>query len=355
VAVSLTLRRYVMRLYLSAVALSALAVLLIFLVIDFGDRLKVYVGHRISEVLELYCLKTCVTFAQLMPLALLLAAGLTLTVLERRGELRAMRALGISPKAIVASLLLCAMPLGVGMVAFDEWVAAPAGARVDRLMIERFGIWGDARYYYGTQQWLRLGADVFRLTGSGVTVFHVTPDFSLERRIDAQSMRALDSGAFELQGVTERDYAPGAPHQRTADRDAVRFAGADAQAFAIHAGRPEQMSSPELLEQISLRSRAGLPTARHRLAQHGRFTYPLLGAVGALLAASLALRPKRTAALTSALVEGLGVSAAMWSLLVMGRALALSERLPAAAAAYGPLVLLAAAGLMLLNRADRAS
>jgi lipopolysaccharide export system permease protein len=168
-------------------------------------------------------------------------------------------------------------------------------------------------------------------------------------------MQPLPSGAFALERVSERDYTPEAPHERTAAREEVRFAAADAQAFALRAGRPEQMSSPELYEQIELRSRAGLPTARHRLAQHGRFTYPLLGAVGALLAAALALRPNRRAGLTTALVEGLGASAAMWGLLVTGRALALSERVPPWLAAWAPVLVLAAAGLVLLRRADRAS
>ncbi|MBK7862077.1 MAG: LptF/LptG family permease [Archangiaceae bacterium] len=345
-----TLRRYLMRLYLGSVALCALGVLSIFLVIDFGDRLKLYVGHRASDVVELYVAKTCVTVGQLMPLAMLLGAGLALTVLARRGELRAMKALGISPAGIVAPLLLCAVPLGVGLMAFDEWVAGPASARVDRLMIDRFGIWGDARYYYGAQQWLRLGPDVFRLTPYGVTVFQLAPDFSLARRTDAKTMTPLPGGGFELTAVRARDYAEAAAHQRTAEREEARFPNADGRAFSIRPGRPEQMSSVELSEQLALRRNAGLPVTRLQLARHGRFSYPLLGAVGALLAAGLALRRGRTAALTVALVEGLGVSAAMWGLLVVGRALALSERVPPFVAAWGPLLALAALGAALLSR-----
>lgn len=355
-----TLRRYVMRLYLGTVALAAAAVLLIFLVIDFGDRLKFYVGHRFADVLELYLCKTAVTVGQLMPAAMLLAAGLALTVLQRRGELDAMRALGISPAAIVAPMLWCAVPLGAGLVLFDEFVAAPAGARVDRLMLERFGVWGDYRYFYGPQRWLRLGPSVFRATSAGpeglrgVTVFRLAGDFSLSERVDAESMVPLAGGAFELRQARVRDYQ-GAVHLRVAEREETRFTAADARAFAIRPGRPEQMSSAELSEQLELRQAAGLPTARLRLARHGRFSYPLLGAVGALLAAGLALRRSRRPALTQALVEGLCVSSVMWGLLVVGRALALSERLPPVAAAWGPVLALAIAGGALLLRLQRSS
>jgi lipopolysaccharide export system permease protein len=350
-----TLRGYIMRMYLGAVALAAAAVLLVFLVIDFGDRLKAYVGHPALEVVELYLCKSAVTLGQLMPAAMLLAAGITLTVLKRRGELDAMRALGISPAAIVAPILLCAAPLGALLVVFDEQVAAPAGARVDRLMVERFGVWGDYRYFYGSQQWLRLGPDVFRVSNAQVTVFHLSSRFDLDRRIDAKAMTPLSSGAFELSDARIREYAQGAPHLRAAEREEVRFESADAKAFKIRPGRPEQMSTADLSEQQQVRAAAGQPTQRLALAQHGRFSYPFLGAVGAVLAAGLALRRGRKPQVAVALVEGLLICASMWGLLVIGKALALSERLPAPAAAWGPLVALVAAAAVLMLRLQKSS
>lgn len=354
------LTRYVMRLYVGSVALVAASVLLVFLVIDFGDRLKLYVGHSFAEVAELYVCKLAVTLGQLMPAAMLLGAGIALTTLKRRGELDAMRSIGISPAALVAPMAACAVLLAGGLVAFDELVAGPAGARVDRLMLERFGIWGDYRYYYGTQAWLRHGPSIFRVSRvagkvlEGVTVFRLGEGFALAERVDAESMQPRAGGGFELENARIRDYAH-EPHLVVQEREATRFTQTDADAFAIRPGRPEQMSTAELFEQERLRAAAGLPTIRLRLARHGRYSYPLLGAVGALLAAGLALRRNRNAVLTVALVEGLAVSAAMWGVLVVGRALALSERLPPVAAAWGPVIALGLAGLVLLRRVERAS
>ncbi|MBL8955417.1 MAG: LptF/LptG family permease [Myxococcaceae bacterium] len=357
---SRTLQRYLVQLYLACVALTASAVLLVFLVIDFGDRLKLYVGARASDVLELYLCKIAVTTVQLMPAAMLLGAGIALTTLKRRGELDAMRSLGISPRGIVAPLLGCATVLGVGLSVFDERVAAPAGARIDTLMVERFHVWGDWRYYYATQQWLRLGPSVFRVFAAdeagirGVTVFRLSPAFSLEQRVDAEAMRPLPDGAFELTNASIRDYL-NEPHLTTKASEQTRFTLADAKAFAIKSGRPEQMSSRELAEQERLRATAGLPTVRYALARHGRYSQPLLGAAGALLACALALRRGRRPALTVALVEGLGVSAALWGLVVVGRALSLSERVAAPVGAWLPLVALLAAGVLGVRRVERSA
>lgn len=357
---SATLRRYIVTLYLACVALTASAVLLVFLVIDFGDRLKLYVGARAADVGELYLCKIAVTLVQLLPAAMLLGAGIALTTLKRRGELDAMRSIGISPRAIVTPMLLCAALLGAGLSVFDERIAAPAGARIDQLMVERFGVWGDWRYYYATQQWLRLGPSVFRVSSSGregirgVTVFRLSPGFALDERVDAEAMTPLHDGAFELTGARIRDYTR-EPHLTVAAREQTRFTLADASAFALKPGRPEQMSSGELAEQERLRAIAGLPTVRHALARHGRYSQPLLGAAGALLAAGFALRRARRAALTVALIEGLGVSAALWGLVVVGRALALSERIAAPMGAWLPLLVLVAAGSLLLWRVEKSS
>jgi lipopolysaccharide export system permease protein len=358
--VSPTLRRYVVRAYLATLAVTALSVLVVFLVADFGDRLKAYLDRPMSDVALLYVYKTAITFGQLMPAAMLLAAGICITTLKRRGELDAMRALGISPVRVLVPLLWCTAPLAVGLVVFDERVASRAGASLDRLLVERFSTWGDYRLFHLPQQWLRLGSDIFRVgrvdddgTLVDVSVLHLSPDFALERRTDAQVMRHLDGDRWQLTKSAVREFRDGAAHLTRAESLELELPGAGADAFALKGGRPEQMSLSTLAAQERLRAAAGLPTLRYALARHGRFSYPLLGVIGTLLAACLALRSGRRPQLTVALVEGLAVAASLWGLLVIGRAMALADRLPPAVASWGPAVLLAAVAVVLVARLER--
>jgi lipopolysaccharide export system permease protein len=359
--VSPTLRRYVVRAYLGTLAVTAVAVLVVFLVADFGDRLKAYLDRPLSDVALLYAYKTAITFGQLMPAAMLLAAGICLTTLKRRGELDAMRALGISPARVLLPLLWCALPLALGLMLFDERVASRAGAQLDRLLVEKFSTWGDYRLFHLPQQWLRLGDDVFRIgrvdddgTLVDVTVLHLGKDFALDRRTDAVQMRHVEGDRWRLEKAQVREFGGAGPHLTTADALELRFEGAGADAFALKGGRPEQMSLLTLAEQERLRAAAGLPTLRYALARHGRFSYPLLGVIGTLLAGCLALRSNRRPQLTVALVEGLAVAASLWGLLVIGRALALADRMPPALASWGPAVLLAAVAVVLMRRLERA-
>jgi lipopolysaccharide export system permease protein len=358
--VSPTLRRYVVSAYLGTLAVTAAAVLVVFLVADFGDRLKAYLDRPLSDVAQLYVYKTAITFGQLMPAAMLLSAGICLTALKRRGELDAMRALGISPLRVLAPLLVCAVPIALGLMLFDERVASRAGAQLDRMLVEKFSSWGDYRLFHLPQQWLRMGPDVFRVgrvdddgTLLDVSVLQVGAGFTLERRTDAETMRHLGDERWALMKAEVRDFTGGAAHLVSSPELTLRFPGAGADAFALKGGRPEQMSTATLFEQERLRAAAGLPTLRYALARHGRFSYPLLGVIGTVLAACLALRSNRRPQLTVALVEGLAVAASLWGLLVLGRALALGDRIPPAVASWGPAVLLTAVAALMLARLER--
>jgi lipopolysaccharide export system permease protein len=105
-----------------------------------------------------------------------------------------------------------------------------------------------------------------------------------------------------------------------------------------------------LSEQIRARVEAGLPVALFRLALHNRFSYPLTGLASALLAIGLALRPGRKGHLTVAVLESFVVSFILWGLMVVAKALVLSERLPPFVASWAPFVALASLAAMLWAR-----
>lgn len=351
-----TLFRYVARLYLQYFLAIYLVVLVVFLIADYGDRVKTFVGQLWADVFLLYRNKALVAAQQLGPAAMLLAGSAAVSALRKRGELTAMKALSFSPAAIYLPIGLCAL-LGAGLlVLFDEVVATRAGAQVDEISVNRFNSWGDWRFHHSPARWFRLGERVFHLRGGDwergfqeVTILTLSPSFELLERLDAQEMHRLGEGRWELRGVAERRFLPDRTSPVTTAERRILELEADASVFRIRTGRPEQMRLAELSEQISARSSVGLPAARFALALHHRLAYPLTGFAAALLAVGLALRPGRRGHLTVALFEGLTVAMALWGLLVVGKGMVLAERLSAPVAAWTPfaVLLLAAIGLWL--------
>lgn len=359
-AVRATLFFYVLRAYVKSVVGILAAVLTVFLVVDFVDRARAYTGEGwVWDVLRLYGNKALVATQQLGPAALLLAAGATVSTLRKRGEVTALRALTFGPAALYVPIGLCAVAACLGLIAFDETLVVRASRRVDEISTQRFNRWGDWRLYYTPKQWFRRGEHVFFLrAGSAedgfrdVAILTITPGFKLSRRVDAEAMYPLAGTRWRLTGVVERSFLPdGRTQVRTLDEVEYEL-GVPASSFRIRPGRPEQMRSSELREQIVARAEVGLASRQYELTLHNRFAYPMAGLPAALLAVGLALRPNRRGHLTAAIVEGLLIAVTMWGLMVVCRTLVMTERLAPMVAAWLPAVVLSVAAAVLYLRRE---
>lgn len=341
---SRTWARYIAVLYLGHFLSVLGAVVVVFLVADFGDRLKLLVNHGLGDVLELYVSKALVAVQQLGPAAMLLGAGAAVSTLRRRGEYTAIRALGGSRRHVYVPVAVVSLGLALGLSAWDELVAGPAGARVDAILFHRFGTWGDWRFFHVPRQWFRVQDHIFRVRGEAgpasladVTVLRLDARFRLAERVDVERMVHLEGDTWELHGARARRFdAQGQAEEVFQGPTRRAFPGVGRDTFGVMLGKPEQMSLALLQAQRVVRERVGLSTERLDLALHNRFAYPLTGLMAALAAVALAARPSRRGHLTVALVEGLGVAGALWVLMLLARSAVLADRLPAWAAAWLP-------------------
>jgi lipopolysaccharide export system permease protein len=270
-----------------------------------------------------------------------------------------MRALGLGPWRVALPVLAVAAGVAVGMVVFDDLVAAGAASQADAIKAARGK---------GTVSWVRSqerktwfrgrdGRRIYELRGAGpdgsferVTILEMGPGFRLERRIDAARMAPGPSGDWILEGVEERRFSPdGGMTLDRVERRAYRFEE-DPLAFAVRPGWPSQMRRSVLGEQVAVRSRLGLPTAEYELEWYRKISYPFSAVPASLLALALALRRNRKGFVTASMVEAVAVSLAFHGMQGLAWSLTRSGHLPPMAAAWGPDAILAVAGLWALWR-----
>lgn len=351
---------YVALLFFRFLALFYACAVAVFLVADFVDRAKSYTGPNwAADVAVLYGYKALTAAQQLGPAVLLLAAGATVSALRRRGELTAVMSLGFGPRAVYLPLGVCALGVAVTLFAFDERVAAEAGLKVDEITTTRFKRWGDWRFHFQPRQWFRVEDRIFHLRGGDaehgyeqVMILTVSPEFTLQRRLDADRMVFQQGTRWELRNVTVRDFlGPGRARYRTAEREVFDL-GAGEKSFEIRQGRPEQMRLKTLRRQRDARERVGLPARPFAFAIHNRFAYPASGWVAALLSIGLALRPGKRGGLTASVVESLVLVLALWGLMVISKALVLSERFLPWVAAWLPVALFGAVAAAIWARRE---
>ncbi|MBX7101657.1 MAG: LptF/LptG family permease [Myxococcaceae bacterium] len=345
--------RSVMLRYLQSVALTWLAVVAVFLVADFGDRMKAFIDRPAADVAALYANKALVAVHQLGPVAMLLAGGLLVSAMRRQGEVHAALSLGGSPWRIAGPIAAVAVALGAGLAVYDELVVTRASEQVDRIQVERFQSWGDFRLFFGQRQWFRVGEWIVQIREGGlrnVTLYRVDANFHLQERVDATALESLGGDRWQLTEVSDRLLAHGGgAFTREATR-ALRLPGSSPGSFSIREGRPEQLRLSELFEQQAARAQVGLPVRRYALAVQQRFAFPVSGVLAVVLGVLLALRRERRNFATAALIEGLLVVALVWGLLIIARALAFSGTLSPSLAPWVPALALVAAMAELTRR-----
>ena len=352
-----TLSRYVAREYLRAFFGTLVAICAIFLVVEYVDRARIYTGPGWQRaVLALYANKAITVFYQLAPAAMLLGAGITLAGLRRRGEFTAIKALAIGPWALLVPLTAVCLALVGGAMVADELLVGRASRRVDEINTTRFKSWGDWGQFFGENHWFRGKRHVYHLRSGGpdegfenVTVYTLSDDFRLAKRLDARRMLPAGGRAWRFVDGSRREFVAGQSKFERFDERVIEL-DEDPRSFRIAKGRPEQMGLRELREQIGLRQNVGLPAERYLMAAHNKLAYPLGGLPGMLLACALALRPGRRGRLASVMAEGFLIIVGIWGLLVIFKAAAFAGYVSAALAAWAPVMVLSALAAIALKR-----
>ena len=352
--------RYLAGSYLTALAGTLFGLTAIYLVVDFVDNARRYRGEdAVRWTLELYGYKAVTVAYELLPGAMLLAAGIALAAVRKRGEWAALRALAIGPAHVFLPVVASAVAVAALVVATDGFTVRRASRGVDRIHLDRFNYAGSWASYFGEVRWFRGRRNIYHLrqgnadTGfRNVTLLTLSEDFRLARRIDAQRMEPLGGPMWRLYAGTVRTLSGSATQLvRFAERDMML--DEDPAAFRIIKGRPEQLSWHDLREQMELRRNVGLPAERWVMALHSKLAYPFSGVPGALVGCALALRPGRRSYLTSALAEGFATVIGFWAILAVLKAAAMAGLLPAALSAWGPFALLGLGSLALARFVSR--
>ncbi|MFT3916874.1 MAG: LptF/LptG family permease [Anaeromyxobacteraceae bacterium] len=354
--------RYVAWKTLGAFLGALVGVLAVFLAVDFVDNAPQLTGAGwIWPALELYANKSAVVVRQIAPAAMILGAAIAASGLRQTREWVALRALGLGPWRLAVPIMAVMLVAGLVLVVVHEAVGVHAADRAEEIRAERFGRKQDIRRREANRapkRWFRgaSGQRIYHLRGNlpgggfeNVTIYEVTPDFRLARRIDAERMRPVD-GAWTLDEAEERSFQPDGTVTLVHDAERRIVLDEPPEAFAIAPGRPTQMRFPALVHQIGVRKRAGLPYADFEMERYNRIAYPFSGVPGAILALALALRRNRKGHVAAALLESVAVSLAFWSVQGVTVALALSGRVPAWVAAWAPHLIFFAAGVLAVRR-----
>lgn len=355
------LERYVMGRMLGGVGAALAVISAVILLIQFVE-LSSQVGTRAdvgaSSIFGLTLLRAPSLIQILLPFCFLFGGIGAFVGLNRKSELVAMRAAGVSAWRFILPSAGLAAALGVLAVGVLNPFAASLNARFEaeraRLMENYLGdqpqdVWirqGDDRtqiVIHARDRETRAGTVILR----GVSVFIYeknakgAPEF--RRRLEATEARLMP-GFWQLRDVAEAGVGENSIRSESLSIRSTLDAEAAMERFAS----PEAIAFWRLPAAIRLTEQAGFSAAGYRLRFQQLLATPVLFAAMSILAAAFSLRLARLGGLAGLAGGGVALGFVMFFFNQFAGALAKADIIPLAAAAWAPVLVALLAGVTLL-------
>jgi lipopolysaccharide export system permease protein len=344
------IERYVLTHALIGIGATAALLSAVVLLVDFVDLTRSLGGRSEASFLTelgLAGLKSPSVILQLLPFVFLFGVLGAFINLNRRSELVAIRAAGVSAWRFILPAAAAAFALGLlALLALNPLAAAmnsafeAARAQIDpQDLAATRNIWlrqGDQRSQVIIGAASRTGAGGVALKDTSFFVYTLEPDGApvFARRIEAGQARLM-KGYWRLTNV--RVAAPGTKEVRYAalsipsnldDRTALeRYASPQSMSF---------WTLPTAIERIE---EAGFSAINYRLRLQQLLAAPVLFAAMAILAAAFSLKLTRLGGLAGLAGAGVGCGFAIFFLDQLSASLAKAEVVPPFAAAWIPPIL----------------
>jgi len=204
------LPRYVSSQFIRMSAICIVGLVFAYLVIDVFDNLKYFnqYGATAAEIGRFYGARLPVLVGRVIPMALLIAVALTISLLGANGELLGMRACGIPVFRVLAPVwLLCGLAVPAYHLLANE-IVPHSSERAKRLKDTEIKNRETGPQLRRERVWYRVGPRIYEMgrldlldgIADSVTLYDLGPDGLPQRRTDAEGARNIgrDRGLWLL-------------------------------------------------------------------------------------------------------------------------------------------------------------
>jgi LPS export ABC transporter permease LptF/LPS export ABC transporter permease LptG len=353
------LDHYVTSSYIRVLGLAAVAMGGIFYISTFLDLSdKVFKGDATWTMLGRYFIFITPQYIYyIIPLAVLVAALVTISVLTKNNELVIMKACGVSLYRIALPMIVCAVLAGGALFGLEETILGPSNRQAETLNRVMRG-----RALINTalsRQWVagQRGEiyhydfiDTQTLRMLGVSVFAFSPEMErLTQRTYAESANAVsrDSPSWHLaRGWTRTFGVTGAPDAFTTFEMVDRDLDA-ASAFVAEAPDARFMGYRQLRTYTERLRASGFDVLPQDVALAAKAAFPFVTIIMTLMAVPFAVMTGRGGAM-AAIGVGIGLALTYWIAISVFAAMGTGGLVAPVLAAWAPNMLFGAAAVYLL-------
>ncbi|MDP8257275.1 MAG: LPS export ABC transporter permease LptG [Candidatus Alcyoniella australis] len=362
------LTRYVLAEFLKLFVMCLLAFILIYMLVDFIDRSNIMFKNQAtaSEIARYIGYKVPLIAFQMIPVSVLLATLISLSILSRNSEITAMKAGGVSILRVTSPVLLFALMISGVSFAVNEFVVPYTNAMSEQVWREEIKgkepraqfrkkrIWYRSSRAEGWPESIYYIANLYPDKGriENVSLFRFDEQFRLIRRGHAQfaqydpSAEAGRAWTF-YDGVYRRFVGDEVEMQTTFTR--YRFVLAETiDDLKIERKKPEEMGFAELRDHVRKVRESGDDATRYEVDLQGKLSFPLVSFVMALLGIPFALKTGRSGGVALGIGVALTIGVVYWIVLALSLSLGHSGVLPPTAAAWSSHIAFGMIGVLMM-------
>jgi len=351
------LQRHILVEFGKVLIVTLASLIVLFLIVDMVENADDLVekGVPISESLRFFLLKVPSVLFQTSPMAVLLAVLISLGILNRQGEITAIKAGGIGLLRALSPLLVCGVVLSGAAMFLNESVIPLANSAVDS--IESRWIKGPDKVHFGSGGfWFRSSNSFYNIRNIninekrlyGVNIYRFGKPFSLRERIMAREASWKD-GHWRGEDVRMWRFSEG----RTIDEgvfDEFVFKGLKGpEELLSFESSYEKMTFTELGSYIRGLEKDGYDTTRYRVELYSKLSFPMVNFVMVLIGIPFALRTGRQSGIAAGVGLSVAIGFAYWIVFGITRSLGQSAIIPPVLAAFFPDILFVAIGALMFG------
>ena len=301
-------------------------------------------GVPLNIVVSMSGLRMAEIFQIVMPFGILFGAIYTCWKLNKTSELVVMRSAGISVWQFLSPILASALLLGIISTTVINPVAAIFVKKYEKMnriyfnqdanpvTVSRTGIWLRQPSNEGYALIHAESLDQTQWEMTKVTVLFFDPVDNFLRRIDSP-VAYLKEGYWEILQATindrsgsDKQYSYKIPTQLTAGK------------IVESLSNPDTISFWDIPSYVNVMEQTGFPATRLKMHFQSLLAQPFLFAAMILLAATFSLRPTRFGGVGTMIVLGVATGFFIFFMESMLSAFGVSQKIPAALAAWTPAI-----------------
>jgi lipopolysaccharide export system permease protein len=353
------LDRYIIKEYLRFFIITSVSFIALYLIVDFFEKIRMFLSNQasITHMAAYFLFSIPMIVSLILPAAILLATLMTYSSLSKFSEIIAMKANGISLYRISLPVLIFAAIVAVALFFFSELITPSSISKAEHIVIAKvqkqktFGAFKQNElWYHGDDAIYNFKIfDVTQDTLRGIVINYINPDFTLQKRIDAEKAEWKNGQwVFHNLLITHFD-STNTPVLEWFEEKIIPLPEKPND-FKIMQKDAEKMGYFDLRKYVNKIQAEGYDATRYLVDLHGKLAFPFVTVILVLIGISFSTRSERQGGVMQSVGIGIIIGFSYWIVHAFSMSLGRSGILPAILSAWIANILFFAAGATLFFR-----